>query len=197
MRCHHEDLHRRRAFAGQDAVPSVCPLRRKLRRTKTHDGLHGRIRQEELIYVLQRLVALRLAPNTLWASMQSSPSTAIASPAPLSSGSPSAIVRDAMLRSPLAHLYELHRLLTNLLEVARNEPSIVQAYMPQRFAVGLRDGDDQAEWDGLPPGCKIGVVGRRHRDGAGRGEKEMDVGKLALRCLKLVGEEIGAGSSFA
>ncbi|BGP35773.1 Endocytosis and vacuole integrity protein [Rhodotorula toruloides] len=156
-----------------------------------------RIRQEELIYVLQRLSALRLVPNTLWASAQPSPSSAIASPTPLSSTSPRELVRDAMLRSPLAHLYELHGLLTDLLEVARNEPSIVQAYMPQRFAVGLRNEDDDGEWEGLPAGCKVGIVGRRRRGGAGQDEDEMDVAKLTLRCLRLVGEEIGAGLSFA
>ncbi|BGP03886.1 Endocytosis and vacuole integrity protein [Rhodotorula toruloides] len=155
-----------------------------------------RIRQEELIYVLQRISALRLAPSTLWASTQPSPSSAIASPTPLSSSSPRDLVRDAMLRSPLAHLYELHNLFTDLLEVARNELSIVQAYMPQRLAVGLREEDDEVEWEGLPAGCKVGAVGRRRRGGVGHDEGEMDVAKLALRCLKLVGEEIGAGLSF-
>ncbi|BGO96049.1 hypothetical protein NBRC10512_005991 [Rhodotorula toruloides] len=156
-----------------------------------------RIRQEELTYVLQRLSALRLARDTLWASTQPSPSSAIASPTPLSSSSPRDRVRDAMLRSPLAHLYELHGVLIDLLEVARSEPSIVQAYMPQRFAVGLREEDEEVEWEGLPAGCKVGIVGRRRRGGVGHDEDEMDVAKLALRCLKLVGEEIGAGLSFA
>ncbi|BGP27996.1 Endocytosis and vacuole integrity protein [Rhodotorula toruloides] len=155
-----------------------------------------RIRQEELIYVLQRLSTLRLAPNTLWAATQPSPSSAMASSTSLSSTSPRELVRAAMLRSPLAHLYELHGFLTELLGVARNEPSIAQAYMPQRFAVGLRDGDEEVEWEGLPAGCKVGIVGRRRRVGAGQGEDEMDVAKLALKCMKLVGEEIGASLSF-
>ncbi|KPV73179.1 uncharacterized protein RHOBADRAFT_2872, partial [Rhodotorula graminis WP1] len=83
-----------------------------------------RIRQEELVYLLQQLLALQLAPNTLWAASQASPTEAIASPFPIDASLPLPdLVRSALLRSPQAHLYELYPLLTDILRLSNLAPS--------------------------------------------------------------------------
>ncbi|BGP52111.1 Endocytosis and vacuole integrity protein [Rhodotorula kratochvilovae] len=152
-----------------------------------------RIRQEELVYLLQQLLSLRLFPNSLWASSQPSPSEAIASPSALDASLPlTTLVRSALLRSPLAHLYELHPRFTGLLQLSNLAPSITAAYVPHRRLVGLDAETGEASYEGLPAGFEPGVVGRARRTDE---KVETDVVKLVLACLAAVGQEIGARGS--
>ncbi|GAA6056217.1 hypothetical protein JCM3770_002092 [Rhodotorula araucariae] len=152
-----------------------------------------RVRQEELVYLLQQLLSLRLFPNSLWAALQPFPSEAVASPEPPDAGLPlAALVRSALLRSPRAHLYELHPCFTDLLQLSSLAPSITAAYIPHR-RLGILDAEaGVATYEGLPAGFDPAIVGRARRPDE---KVETDVAKLVLACLETVGQEIGAGRS--
>lgn len=150
------------------------------------------IRQEELVYLLQQLLALRLSEGTLWASGQPDPSAAAVSPFSLDASLPlSSLVRTALLRSPSAHLYELQPLFTDLLTLANLAPPITTAYTPSRHLVALGD-DRKQHFEGLPTGFEVGTIGRNWHDE----DEETSVVKLVLAALAKVGKEIGAGGSF-
>mgnify|MGYP001592173537 CR=1 FL=1 len=139
--------------------------------------------------MLQKLYHCRLREGTLWASTQDSPSSTVAAVTPLDLALPlPQLIRSALLRSPLAHLYELHTHFTSLLSLSTTSPSITSAYIPYRRVAGTGQ-PDQVAFKGLPEGVQIGRVGR-----AGDGEEEGDVVQLTLACLALVSEEIGAGA---
>ncbi|GAA6060857.1 hypothetical protein JCM10212_006237 [Sporobolomyces blumeae] len=149
-----------------------------------------RIRQEELVYILQKLFALRLAEGTLWASTQSSPSKAIDSPDAFDPSLPlSSMIRSILLRSPAAHLYEFHSLLVALLSVVQTTSPSTTASLPYRFAAG--QAEDGQDLEGLPHGFPIVGIGKPPAE-----PQEVDIVKLVLGCLAVVGSEIGAGSSF-
>lgn len=137
--------------------------------------------------MLQKLLHCRLLEGTLWASYQPSPSLSVQSLPPLDVSLPlSDLIRSALLRSPLAHLYELHQLFTSLLSLSTTSPSITSAYIPYRrvAASGL---PDHIAFKGLAEGFEIGRIGR-----PGDGEEEGDVVQLTIDCLGLIGHEIGA-----
>ena len=151
-----------------------------------------RIRQEELVYVLQKLNSARLREGTLWASSQSSPSAAADSPLQLDTSLPLAtLIRSTLLRSPLAHLYELHPLFTSLLSLAQTTPPLQSSYLPYRSTVGLSE-EGELSFEGLPHGFKVKRTGQSSTST----NDESDILKLVLSCLEKVGSEIGAGKSF-
>lgn len=145
------------------------------------------VRQEELIFVLQKLLACRLREGTLWASTQPEPSLSVLTSASLDTSLPlPQLIRSALLSSPLAHLYELHPLFTSLLALSTSSPSITSAYIPYRKIAGT--GESDAVLKGLPAGFATTRIGKGEV-----GEQESDVVQLTLACLRNVGEEIGAG----
>ncbi|GAA5930374.1 hypothetical protein JCM10213_001074 [Rhodosporidiobolus nylandii] len=191
-----EDPQRRRITAI--ALPSLLNRCAASLRTYIADApLRGkmpfpRIRQEEVLYLLQQLLALRLPEGSLWASLQPAPSEAIANPFSLDSSlSLSTLVRTAILRSPHAHLYELQPLLTAFLSLSNLVPSVTSAYVPHRELVA-RSNDGEQTFEGLPAGIDVGKIGRV----GGREVEESDLRKLVLAALARVGEEVGAGRSF-
>lgn len=150
------------------------------------------VRQEELIFVLQRLLHSKLRECTLWASYQADPTASLVLSPSIDTALPlPVLLRSLLLRSSLAHLYELHPLFTALLSLSIVSPSITSAYIPFRRDTGAR-GSDNITFKGLPDGFIVGRVGR-----SGVGETEGDVVKLALACLAKVGLEIGASAAGA
>lgn len=145
------------------------------------------VRQEELIFVLQKLLTCRLREGTLWASTQPEPSLSVLAATPLDTSLPlPQLIRSALLRSPFAHLYELHPLFTSLLALSTSSPSITSAYIPYRRIAGT--GEQEAGLKGLPAGFVVTRIGKGKVE-----EQESDVVQLTLACLRKVGEEIGAG----
>lgn len=181
---------------------------------------------------MHKLLACRLAPGALWASKQDDPSSAVdddaaaAPPYPLppldASLSLADFVRSALLRSPLAHLYEMHQLLTALVSSSISvtsspspspSSSVTTAYVPyRRLLQGStinptthnNDNDDDDDDDngggggghalkGLPEGFQVQTIGRVELGSDGGGS---DVTQLALKCLFLVGLGIGSGFSL-
>lgn len=159
------------------------------------DSMMDRLRQEELVFVLQNLLSLRLREGVYSASLSPDPSSFVQQPPlALDTSLPlPQLVRSIVLRSPLAHLYELHSMLTSLLMLSTVSPSITSAYIPQRLLV-IEDSED-ALFKGLPEGFNIRRLGKpaslsSQEEG---GERLVtDVVALVLRCLDRVGKEIGS-----
>lgn len=138
------------------------------------------------MFVLQNLAGLVLREGIYAASLDSDPTASAKSPAaPLSASFPlPQLIRSVLLRSPLAHLYELHPLLTSLLTLSITSPSITSAYIPYRqIAASANDNSIR----GLPIGFEVGRVGRVVEQES----LETDVVKLVLTCLNSIGKEIG------
>ncbi|GAA5982187.1 hypothetical protein JCM5350_003486 [Sporobolomyces pararoseus] len=150
-----------------------------------------RIRQEELVYSLQKLLSVRLREGTLWASTQPDPSSAVFTPLQIDPTSPlSTLIRSTLLRSPFAHLYELHPLFTSLITLAQTTPPINLNYLPYRSTVG-RTESGEINYDGLPYGFKVKRTGHPLTE-----VQDTEVLALALKGLEIVGKEIGSGQSF-
>ncbi|GAA5958007.1 hypothetical protein JCM3765_006230 [Sporobolomyces pararoseus] len=189
------DSERRRVAAL--CLPSLLNRCAAVLRTYVADApLRGkmpfpRIRQEELVYVLQKLLSIRLKEGTLWASTQSDPTSSVSTPFQIDSSLPlSTLIRSTLLRSPFAHLYELHSLFTSLLTLAQTTPCINLNYLPYRCTVG-RTESGEISYDGLPHGFKVKRTGQVSTEA-----NETDILVLTLKGLEIVGEEIGAGQSF-
>ncbi|KAG8741300.1 hypothetical protein FRC12_015712 [Ceratobasidium sp. 428] len=74
-----------------------------------------RVREEEVLYVLRRLLNHELWPGSLWAAYSDSPSAHAATQPPVDTSLPSArLIADAAQRSPHAHLHRLFHVLIEL-----------------------------------------------------------------------------------
>lgn len=144
------------------------------------------MRQEELIFVLQRLLSLRLREGTLWASSTADPSAALLSPTSIAIDASlplPATIRSLSLRSPTAHLYEMYPQFLDLLTLSTHSSSITSAYIPSRR---VSTTVETITYKGLPDGFVTGRIGSRTGS-----EKEGDVIQLVLQSLRLLGAEIG------
>ncbi|GAA5871435.1 hypothetical protein JCM3774_005599 [Rhodotorula dairenensis] len=144
-----------------------------------------RVRQEELQYLLQRLLALRLPTKTLSTSLQSPPASADPD------ADAAARVRSQLLETPSAMLYELFPLLVDLLRTVATLPTVTRATsdLPRRY-LETPVNDDEA-FDGLPAEYKVGKIGRLVAPDA-----EQDLMSLVNACLGQVGRVIAAGASL-
>jgi hypothetical protein len=137
-----------------------------------------RAREDELLYVLRKLLELRLWPGSLWAALSEEPSThAVVQPGTSSYSllscpsltifaaidatlSPSLLIADAVKRSSVAHLFHFYPVLCEIASIPRKTPS---SWVLSRAADAL--GSDEA--------------------------MELDARVLARECLKEVGREMG------
>ncbi|KAJ7842842.1 hypothetical protein B0H14DRAFT_3868774 [Mycena olivaceomarginata] len=123
-----------------------------------------RAREDELLYVLRKLLELRLWPGSLWAAMSEEPSSfAVEQPAIDASLSPSLLIADAVKRSSIAHLFHFYPVLCEIASTPRKTPS---TWVLPRAA----DKDSSSE---------------------GAEAIELDARVLARECLKEVGKEMG------
>ncbi|KII84914.1 hypothetical protein PLICRDRAFT_179240 [Plicaturopsis crispa FD-325 SS-3] len=129
-----------------------------------------RAREDELLYVLRKLLELRLWPGTLWAALSESPSSYCAEqPAIGTDLAPSALIADAVKRSSVAHLFHFYSILCEIASIPRKTPSTwVLTESPLPLSI---DGGK-------------GSVG---------GAIELDARVLARGCLKAIGKELGDG----
>ncbi|EJU01163.1 hypothetical protein DACRYDRAFT_22928 [Dacryopinax primogenitus] len=75
----------------------------------------ARIREEELLYALRKMLELRLWVGSFWAALSDDPSSnSLAQPNTDPSLPASSIIRDLMLRSSRAHIYVLYGLLCRI-----------------------------------------------------------------------------------
>ncbi|KAJ7911535.1 hypothetical protein B0H13DRAFT_2009133, partial [Mycena leptocephala] len=122
-----------------------------------------RAREDELLYVLRKLLELRLWPGSLWAALSEEPSSfAVEQPAIDASLSPSLLIADAVKRSSVAHLFHFYPVLCEIASIPRKTPST---------------------W----------VLSRTADKNSSEGDEaiELDARVLARECLKEVGREMG------
>ncbi|KAH7886558.1 hypothetical protein F5I97DRAFT_1868110 [Phlebopus sp. FC_14] len=159
-----------------------------------------RVREDELLYVLRKLLALRLWPGTLWAALSESPSRYSSTQPRLShfelnpflltdssqfnlavdpSLPASALIADVVKRSPVAHLFYFYPIFCELSSLPRKTPSAwINAGAPA-------SPHAQAEGDG-PARARIGM-----EEAQGK-MIEVDARALSKECLTVLGKEMGA-----
>ncbi|KAI0700224.1 hypothetical protein C8T65DRAFT_790748 [Cerioporus squamosus] len=133
-----------------------------------------RVREEELLYVLRKLLALKLWPGTLWASLSDSPSQySSEQPAIDQSLAPSAMIADAVKRSTKAHLFHFYPILCEIVSIPRKPPMAWVMTSAHRMPVDGRkmSGEDSSDGHAI----------------------ELDARTLVKDCLKEVGRELGVG----
>ncbi|KAJ7226681.1 hypothetical protein GGX14DRAFT_692973 [Mycena pura] len=124
-----------------------------------------RAREDEVVYVLRKLLKLRLWPGSLWAAISEQPSAfAVEQPAIDASLSPALLVADAVKRSSVAHLFHFYPVLCEIASIPRRTPS-TWVLSPRAGEGDTMEGDDDAT--------------------------ELDARTLARACLKEVGREMG------
>ncbi|KAJ7449990.1 hypothetical protein B0H11DRAFT_323334 [Mycena galericulata] len=123
-----------------------------------------RAREDELLYVLRKLLELRLWPGSLWAALSEQPTAfAVEQPAIDATLSPSLLIADAVKRSSVAHLFHFYPVLCEIASIPRKTPS---SWVLSRAA----DKASSPERDEVT---------------------ELDARVLARDCLKEVGREMG------
>ncbi|EIN06524.1 hypothetical protein PUNSTDRAFT_90162 [Punctularia strigosozonata HHB-11173 SS5] len=119
----------RRRVAALSVLPLLTRCRTTLISYIADEALRGnlpfpRVREEELLYVLRKLLELRLWTGTLWAALSDTPSTScLEQPSIDAFLAPSALVADAVKRSARAHLFHLYPVLCEIATVPRKPPS--------------------------------------------------------------------------
>ncbi|KAG0696480.1 hypothetical protein DFH29DRAFT_1025466 [Suillus ampliporus] len=155
-----------------------------------------RAREDELLYVLRKLLELQLWSGTLWAALSESPSkfsnsqpgtsfipprsdsTLNVCPAVDVTLSPSALIADVVRRSPVAHLFYFYSVLCEIASIPRKTPSawvITNSSPPET---------DQ-ERGGNSVQSHIGALEK------GGDAMEVDARTLAREALKVLGKEMG------
>ncbi|KAH9940033.1 uncharacterized protein BXZ73DRAFT_43028 [Epithele typhae] len=130
-----------------------------------------RAREEELLYVLRKLLDLRLWPGSMWAALSDSPSEhAVEQPGIDQSLAPSALVADAVRRSTKAHLFHFYPVLCEIVAIPRKPPTA--------WAAGRASSGDPS---------------RRAQEGTEGPAAEFDARSLVKECLKELGRELGVG----
>jgi hypothetical protein len=155
------------------------------------DNDRDRYREEELLYVLRKLLNLQLWPGTLWAALSSSPSQyAVQQPCiyppprhlpsltptfPVieTSLDPKSLITDAVRRSSKAHLFHFYHIFCEIASLPRKTPSAWLSSPPEHTAGDGRSRIAQEENE------RMGDF------------MEFDARTLARECLKAIGQEMG------
>jgi len=167
--------------------------------------LIARAREHGLLYVLRKLLELRLWSGSLWAAMSDDPSKhcieqlgskrnpclrrfvtkllRIATAIDVSL-SPKALISDAVKRSSVAHLFHFYPVLCNIASIPRKTPSawVLSPLTSPRANVNGANGK-RAGHSRTPTPSEHGAQETR--------PVELDARTLARSCLKEVGKEMG------
>ncbi|KAF9010067.1 hypothetical protein BDQ17DRAFT_1273776 [Cyathus striatus] len=125
-------------------------------------------REEELLYILRKALALRLWPGSLWAALSDDPSKYCITQPDIDTGNlktPSALIADAVKRSSIGHLFHFYPVLCEIASIPRRTPSV--RVIPNAQGIKV-NGKDQFH-----------------------GVSEIDSRTLARECLLQVGKEMG------
>ncbi|KAF8579144.1 hypothetical protein K439DRAFT_1394877 [Ramaria rubella] len=147
--------------------------------------------EEELLYVLRKLVETRLWPGTLWAAFQTRPSEIAVVQPPLDPAlSPSQLIPLAIQRSPVAHLFHFYSLLCEIAALPTKPPSAF--VMPSVNAIEETATVQEQEAKNIPddrpsptrrPSIGITLMGKFE-------PVEVDSRQLSRGCLMLIGKEL-------
>ncbi|KIJ91398.1 hypothetical protein K443DRAFT_115078 [Laccaria amethystina LaAM-08-1] len=144
-----------------------------------------RAREEELLYVLRKLLALRLWRGSLWAALSDTPTAyCVEQPAISQYLSSSDLVTDAVKRSTIGHLFHFYPVLCEIASIPRQTPAAWIAGQPP-LPVAPRTPTQNSSV--VKPN---GVAGNGHANNADA-PIELNARTMARDCLKEVGREMG------
>ncbi|KZP24026.1 hypothetical protein FIBSPDRAFT_785328 [Athelia psychrophila] len=181
-----QELSRRRVAAlSAPALLNRCQS--TLVRYVADEALRGnlpfpRAREDELLYVLRKLLELRLWHGTLWAAMSDAPSThCLQQPAIDSTLPPAELIQDSVKRSSVAHLFQLYHVLGDIASIPRKTP------LGWVMAEPASPTSPSAKGVAAASSGTIGVSPQK-------GDVvELDARLLARDCLRAIGQEMGMG----
>ncbi|KAF8900899.1 hypothetical protein CPB84DRAFT_1778648 [Gymnopilus junonius] len=146
-----------------------------------------RAREEELLYVLRKILDLRLWPGSLWAALSEDPSKycvnqpTIGKDIPIPE-KPQELVADSVKRSTVAHLFHFYPVLCEISSIPRRSPSDIQG-SGDLASLHAKDAKALVEVNGK--------VAHDKENGKESDLAHLDARKLAQECLKAVGKELG------
>jgi len=140
-----------------------------------------RAREEELVYVLEKLRTLELWPGSLWAALSQSPSQySVEQPGVDPSCPLSQMISDSVKRSTKAHLFQLYDPLCQIAASPRKPP------VAWVFVSKTLPNSSLSELDAPSP--KHSRVAEASRNAI---VEERDARKVASLCLESIGKELG------
>lgn len=166
-----ESSRRRVAALSLPALLSRC--RMTLVSYIADEALRGnmpfpRVREEELIYVLRKLLEMKLWPGVLWAAFSDAPSKYCVEQPPVpADASPSELISDSIKRSSKAHLFHFYDVLCEIAAIPRKTPT---AWVTTSKSGGADGVESEKE-----------------------AVREFDARGLARECLREIGKEMGVG----
>lgn len=176
--------HLRRRIAALSLPDLLKRCRMTLLNYSANEALRGnypfpRAQEEDLIYILKKLLALRLWPGSLWSAFSGAPSKSC----DIQHDFPTNLTTSEMLafctrRSTRAHLFYLYNYLCQIASLPRTPP--VSFAGPLVTDVAKYPGDFNA---------KVSLV---VEDSRNINIEELDARQLASACLAQLGYELGA-----
>lgn len=183
-----------RGLERESAFPQVGVF---IANVEKHADENLRTREDELLYVLRKLHALRLWRGSLWAALSTDPTAyCITQPGRYStrlllvswilidvvdidtSSSPSQLIADAVKRSAIAHLFHFYPVLCEIASIPRKTPSTwVITNTAQGSPLRTEFSRDSVVTNGGEGSVDQAV--------------QLDARVLARECLKEVGKEMG------
>ncbi|KAI5999270.1 hypothetical protein EDD15DRAFT_2508632 [Pisolithus albus] len=157
-----------------------------------------RVREDELLHILRKLLELKLWPGTFWAAFSGTPTqyssvqprkyldtqwyTSLIHVAVDPSLPASALLPDIVRRSSVAHLYHFYTILCELSSIPRQTPS---AWIPSPPPTPASSVHSRAPEDKPNPSAPSANVIRSE-------VTVIDARGLARECLRVLGKELGA-----
>ncbi|KAK7030884.1 Endocytosis and vacuole integrity protein [Paramarasmius palmivorus] len=121
--------HSRKRLAALNLISLLSRCKTTLVGYVADEALRGnlpfpRAREDELLYVLRKLLELKLWPGSHWATLSSDPTAhCIEQPSIEQSSTPSQLIADAVKRSSVAHLFYFYPVLCEIASIPRKTPT--------------------------------------------------------------------------
>lgn len=197
------------SYVADEALRGTLPFPRYVPWVLWRESLltvRHRMREEEVVYILRKLLDLSTWPGILWAALSDSPTTysidqpSMFSPflqtvfSKLPTGidptlPPAQLIRDAIKRSSKAHLFHFYPVFCEIVAIPRKTPSTwVMTNAPRSSS---RDSSGVAKPEELRNSVSWTDVNAGAVD-EGRAV-EMDARAIVKECLKEMGREMGVG----
>ncbi|PPR04311.1 hypothetical protein CVT24_013384 [Panaeolus cyanescens] len=183
-----EDSRRRLSALSLSSLLNRC--RTTLVEYVADDSLRGklpfpRVKEEELRYVLQKLLALRLWSGSLWAALSDDPTKfcnkqpALADLTPVPT-TPKEIISDSAKRSTIGHLFHFYPVLCEIASLPKSTPN--SWISPNGLSGSASPQKRQSA---------VIINKRQSRIPKDTPPVDVDARTLALECLKEIGRELG------
>ncbi|KAF8656137.1 hypothetical protein AX16_002739 [Volvariella volvacea WC 439] len=198
----HDQEESRRRLAVLNLASLLNRCRSTLLSFIADEALRGnlpfpRAREDEVLYVLRKLLELKLWQGSLWAALSDNPTKYATEQPPIDTTltPTSALISDAIKRSPVAHLFHFYPMFCEIAALPRRTPlSVLSASSSATiFEVQIGRGGELAEGVGSPGSLGGGRRSSSSEKAGGNGGKvvELDARNLARECLKIIGKEMG------